>query len=174
MPAGQKETIEQRVVAAMRSISKDMQAAYDPATGFHGYPPNRGRISIAEVLRRAGGVDKNTLKEKRYAKLRCLVNKFVARQAAKLSAHHRSEERAIARATLSNSAAVESYAQRFKAAEHRANVSDQKATDAEKLAAERELECQGLRTRLAEAHEEIADLRTQLRSGKVVKLKPRR
>lgn len=173
MPGGEKETIEQRVVAAMRSISKDIQAAYDPATGFHGYPPNRGRISIAEVLRRAGGVDKNTLKEERYAKLRGLVDKFVARQAAKLSAHHRSEERAIARATLSNSAAVEAYAQKFKAAEHRANVSDQKATEAEKQANERALECQSLRTQLAEAQRELADLRSQLSSGKVVKLRPR-
>jgi chromosome segregation ATPase len=157
----------------MRCISKDIRRAYDPATGFHGYPPNRGRISVAEVLRRAGGVDKNTLKEERYAKLRGLVDKFVARQAAKLAAHHRSEERAVARTCLSNSALVDSYAQKFKAAEYRAEVAEQKAASAEERAAELERGCQSLRIELAEARGEITELVSQLSSGRIVKFKSR-
>lgn len=169
----ERPSIEQRVTEAMKRIGLEIQQSYDPATGFHGYPHNHGRISIAEVLRRAGRVDKNTLKETRYTDLKKRVDNFVAKQGAKLAAHHRSEERAKARAALSNSAIVESYAQQFKAAEHRAAVAEEKTAVAEEHATELELECERLRGGLAEAHSEIAELRSQLSSGKVVNLMSR-
>jgi len=59
---------------AVRSALDAIRADID-AFGF--YPHNRGRISQAEVLRRAGRIDKKTLRAPYHAELRQLISGFV-------------------------------------------------------------------------------------------------
>ncbi|OJX77438.1 hypothetical protein [Magnetospirillum sp. 64-120] len=65
--------------AEVRRRVQDAMAVIRAEIGPDGaYPHNKGRITIAEVLRRAGGVDKNTLKASYHQALRSEVEAFVA------------------------------------------------------------------------------------------------
>jgi hypothetical protein len=160
-----KNDVDTSVRAAMATIKKDIDGCYDVKTGFHSYAPNRGRMSIAEVLRRAGGVDKNTLKEGYHKDLRTDVLAFVAAQKARLTAHHEAEARKVKAAATSASQMVDSYAQIAKAADFRADEAEREVRRlTEKLA-----ESDGGRL-AAEARAE--QLQIELSEGRVVRLQP--
>jgi hypothetical protein len=149
----------------MTTIRSEIDKRYDPKSGFHTYAPNRGRMSIGEVLRRAGGVDKNTLKAPYHAKVRKEVLAFVTTQRARLFAHDRSDARKRAAEAKSDSELVDWYAQIAKAADVRADRAEAKARRLSKQLEE------SVAARLA-ALEQVEALTIQVSEGRVVRLRP--
>jgi hypothetical protein len=157
-----KDDINDRVTKAMRAIERDIAESYDPKTGFYRYRPNKGRLSVAEVLRRAGNVDKNTLKQPYHARLKEDVDQFVAAQGSKLLAHDLSARRNEANEARSDAELINWYAQVANAAEARADAADRARRDAEG----RSLVLEEERAMLATLVEE---LRVQLSEGRVIR-----
>lgn len=165
---GRRLSAEDRLTLAMDRISKDLDDNFDPTVGFSIYPANRGRISIAEVLRRADRMDKNTLKQPQHAAIRGTVQRFVKDVQSRILGHKREAKVASKNNALNkqlNADLLESFAQKFKAAEYRADA-------AEQLARDLEIKCENLAAELATAAEMIAELRAELSEGRIVKLRP--
>ena len=164
LPSDQaKQDIDRNVRAAMAAIRRDIDEAYDTQTGYHAYGPNRGRMSISEVLRRAGNVNKNTLKEPYHAQLRKDVLKFVEAEKLRLIAHQRSEARKRAALARTDSELIDWYAQVAKAADFRADKAESVAKELSDNLAESEA------GRTA-ALKQVETLQIQLSEGRVVRL----
>lgn len=75
--SNQQERVRRKIIAAVLTIKSEILAQYDPSTGLYRYNKNSGRVSEAEVLRRAGGIDKNTLKRSYHYKSRATVRRLL-------------------------------------------------------------------------------------------------
>jgi hypothetical protein len=115
----QKDSIRTHLEEGMRRIADDLERTYDPKSGFSNYPANRGRISVAEVLRRAGGIDKNTLKQSYHAETRAAVRAFVAQAQTRCCAHAKADATARQEERKQEEDSIERYAQLLYAAEYK-------------------------------------------------------
>jgi hypothetical protein len=66
----QRAGVERAVKTALEEIREEIKS-------YGSYPHNKGRVSQAEILRRAGNVDKKTLRAPYHVALRDLVSGFV-------------------------------------------------------------------------------------------------
>lgn len=75
--ANQRDRVRRAIAQAAVMIRAEIRASYDPESGSYRYGKNGGRVSEAEVLRRAGKIDKNTVKQPYHAKSRKTLRRLV-------------------------------------------------------------------------------------------------
>lgn len=73
----QQEKVKTSIREALIIMRREVDETYDPVTGRYTMPSHWRRLSEAEVLRRAGGVDKNTLKQPYHADVRAELRRFI-------------------------------------------------------------------------------------------------
>jgi len=69
----QRDDVQKRVRTALQALRAEIDA--NVINGKRAYPR---RLSLSEVLRRAGGVDKNTLRQPYHGALRAEIEQFLA------------------------------------------------------------------------------------------------
>jgi hypothetical protein len=73
----QRADITKRVLTACRTVIREVKSGYDASSGRYRYPHNDGRLTEAEVLRRAA-VDKNTIKAPYHQHSRTRIRRVVS------------------------------------------------------------------------------------------------
>jgi hypothetical protein len=159
----QKDDIRARLTEGMHRISDDLDRSYDSARGFSRYPANGGRVSVAEVLRRSGGVDKNTLKKPYHSETRQAVQDFVRRAQARCLAHAEADERRRAAEVEQKADSIERFAQLLYASQYKHDRTIAEAEALRQELAEKD-------RRIAELVREVQRLQLALADGKVVRL----
>jgi hypothetical protein len=73
----QQQKVKAAIREALTAMRREFASTYQPESGRYAMPSHWRRVSEAQVLRRAGGVDKNTLKQPYHSDIRGELRQFV-------------------------------------------------------------------------------------------------